>query len=444
VSDLAPIVASGVNYHYGDGERRRQILADINLEVRIGEIVILTGPSGSGKTTLLTLSGALRTLQEGSLRVLGQELRGAGGGELVGVRRKIGYIFQAHNLLNSLTAAANVEMPLLRDKSMGRSDRRQVALKALEAVGLEERAMNFPDQLSGGQRQRVAIARALVTGPRLILADEPTASLDKQSGREAIEIMQRLAKEGRCSVLLVTHDNRILDVADRIVHLEDGRMQQAGRSVVDGARQLMTMWRKGGPSQELAAYVRGLSLEDFLETFNQLTIDFQRSLGLLELMSAESFEATLDQVIEALTIKIGQVLGADRATLFMIDRSADELWSKVAQAAGGALTIRIPVNRGIAGFVARTGKTVNAADAADRPEFDRSVDLETGYNTTSVLCSPISNSTGEVFGVIELLNKHSGVFVGEDERQLADFSQSIAPILETWWHLVKKRKPARP
>jgi putative ABC transport system ATP-binding protein len=435
VSDDEAIVAKGINYFFGDGDGRRQILSDINLEIRIGEIVILTGPSGSGKTTLLTLSGALRTLHDGSLRVLGQELCGARNSELVAVRRKIGYIFQAHNLLNSLTALENVEMSLIRNKSMGQSERHRSALQALEAVGLEERATNFPDQLSGGQRQRVAIARALVASPRLILADEPTASLDKKSGREAIEIIRRLAKSGKCSVLLVTHDNRILDVADRIVHLEDGRMQQAGKSVVDSAQQLMTMLQKGGSAQDVADYVHGLSIEQFIETFDKMTFDFQRSLSLLELMSAESFEATFDQVIESLTFKIGQILSADRATLFLVDPGANELWSKVAQANDRALTIRIPLTSGIAGAVARSGEMVNVADAANHPEFNGSVDETIGYKTNCALCAPIRDSNARIFGVIELINKSVGVFVKEDELQLSKFAESISPILETWWHL---------
>lgn len=218
------ITASGLSFAFNDGPVKRNVLNDVNLDIFPGEIVILTGPSGSGKTTLLTLIGALRTAQHGSLKVLGSELVDAAAEKLVKVRRKIGFIFQAHNLLRFLTAHQNVRMALELDDSLenGEVDRR--AARMLDAVGLSEHGNKFPENLSGGQKQRVAIARALVGEPRLVLADEPTASLDKTSGREVVELMHRLAKRTRCAILLVTHDNRILDIADRIIHMEDGRL----------------------------------------------------------------------------------------------------------------------------------------------------------------------------------------------------------------------------
>jgi putative ABC transport system ATP-binding protein len=184
--------------------------------------VIMTGPSGSGKTTLLTLIGALRSTQEGSMQVLGQELRNAPAKHLVELRRNIGYIFQAHNLLESLTTTQNVMMALEIHPHISPSEQRAMAEAMLVAVGLETHIHYYPDQLSGGQKQRVAIARALVSNPKLVLADEPTAALDKQSGRDVVEIMRRLAKEKGSAILLVTHDNRILDVADRLINMEDG------------------------------------------------------------------------------------------------------------------------------------------------------------------------------------------------------------------------------
>jgi putative ABC transport system ATP-binding protein len=217
------ISVKNINYHYGQENLRKQVLFDVNLEVQAGEIVIMTGPSGSGKTTLLSLIGCLRSAQEGSLRILGQELRDAAREQLVESRRKLGYIFQAHNLLKFLTAQENVHMPLeLHDLTFEKAQAK--AKKMLIEVGLEERADYYPENLSGGQKQRVAIARALVTNPKIVLADEPTAALDKQSGRDVVELMQKLAKEQGCTILLVTHDNRILDIADRIVHMEDGRL----------------------------------------------------------------------------------------------------------------------------------------------------------------------------------------------------------------------------
>jgi putative ABC transport system ATP-binding protein len=217
----AVVSIKGLNHYFGKGSLRKQVLQDITLDIGQGELIIMTGPSGSGKTTLLTLMGGLRSPQEGSLRVLGEELRGAGKGKVTKLRRNIGYIFQAHNLLKSLTAQQNVEMSGQLHNMSG-SEVRQRSAMMLDAVGLSDRKKYYPDSLSGGQKQRVAIARALVSHPKLVLADEPTAALDSKSGRDVVMIMQRLAKEQGTTILMVTHDNRILDVADRIVNMEDG------------------------------------------------------------------------------------------------------------------------------------------------------------------------------------------------------------------------------
>lgn len=213
-----------LNFYFGQGGLRKQVLFDIDLQVDPGEIVIMTGPSGSGKTTILTLIGGLRSAQEGSLKVFGQELCGARKSKLVEVRRDIGYIFQAHNLLKCLTAMQNVQMSLELHDDISQQEMHEREAGILSAVGLEQRMNYYPENLSGGQKQRVAIARALVSHPKLVLADEPTAALDSKSGRDVVEIMQHLAKEQGCTILLVTHDNRILDIADRIVHMEDGRL----------------------------------------------------------------------------------------------------------------------------------------------------------------------------------------------------------------------------
>jgi len=179
----AVIRLESVNHFFGGGDLRKQILFDVSLEVPPGEIIILTGPSGSGKTTVLTLIGALRSAQEGSVEVLGRELRGASARLRVEVRRNIGYIFQLYNLIPVLTAMQNVELPLLLTKFNGR-ERRERALTALKVVGLTDRSDHYPRQLSGGQEQRVGIARAIVTDPMLILADEPTGDLDAKSAAE--------------------------------------------------------------------------------------------------------------------------------------------------------------------------------------------------------------------------------------------------------------------
>jgi putative ABC transport system ATP-binding protein len=218
------ISAQNLNHYFGEGDLRKQALFDINLDIHAGEIIIMTGPSGSGKTTLLTLMGGLRSAQEGSLKILDQEIRGADKVSLMQIRRNIGYIFQAHNLMTFLTARQNVRMSLELHDEDGTCDLDGTATAMLEAVGLGHRLDYYPDSLSGGQKQRVAIARALVSQPKIVLADEPTAALDKKSGREVVELMQTLAKQKGCTILLITHDNRILDIADRIVYMEDGKL----------------------------------------------------------------------------------------------------------------------------------------------------------------------------------------------------------------------------
>ena len=218
------VAIEGLSHWYGRGSNRRQVLQSVDLRIEPGEVVLLSGPSGCGKTTLLTLIGALRTVQEGQVSVLGQSLQGAGRGARQKLRRRIGMIFQGHNLLRCLTAEQNVQMgaDLLNDRSY--LARRNLAREWLRAVGLGDHLGKLPHDLSGGQKQRVAIARALAAHPQLLLADEPTAALDSTTGREVVDLLKRLAREQACSVLMVTHDPRILDVADRLVRMEDGRL----------------------------------------------------------------------------------------------------------------------------------------------------------------------------------------------------------------------------
>ena len=219
-----PIRIEALNYAYGEGELRRPVLRDVALQVRVGEVLLLTGPSGSGKTTLLTLIGALRAMQEGSCEVLGQELFGASERARVSLRQRIGFIFQNHNLLGALTARQNVAMALEVAPRLSETERLARAGEMLTAVGLAEHVDRLPGKLSGGQRQRVAIARALAAQPGLVLADEPTAALDKVSGAEVAHLLRDLAKSRGVPILMVTHDPRILDIADRVVAMEDGRI----------------------------------------------------------------------------------------------------------------------------------------------------------------------------------------------------------------------------
>jgi putative ABC transport system ATP-binding protein len=224
----APLITVEHLHHaFTEAGIAKPVLRDINLSVRPGEIVILTGPSGSGKTTLLTMLGGLRAAQSGSLRILGAELLHAETASLTRLRRQVGFIFQAHNLLPYLNALENVRVglevhPSWLERGREAMDRQCTAL--LERVGLAERARYYPEKLSGGQKQRVAIARALAPEPRLLLADEPTAALDKDSGRMAVELFRQLADEQQAAIVMVTHDNKVLDIADRVVQLEEGRL----------------------------------------------------------------------------------------------------------------------------------------------------------------------------------------------------------------------------
>jgi putative ABC transport system ATP-binding protein len=220
-----PVVqVSGLNFSFGNGELCRQILYDIELDIYPGEIVILEGPSGSGKTTLLTLLSGLRTFHEGSIKLFGTELCGANQQDLVLLRRRIGYIFQHHNLLEFLTARRNVEIMFELQPFVSQREAQARTEEILISMGLQNHFDSFPNKMSGGQKQRVAIARALVTGPSLILADEPTAALDKVTGRQVVELLQTISRSKSIPILMVTHDNRILDIADRIVRIEDGRL----------------------------------------------------------------------------------------------------------------------------------------------------------------------------------------------------------------------------
>ena len=220
----APIVVSGLDHFFGTGEARKQAIWDVSLTVERGSLTILMGPSGSGKTTVLTLMGCLREVQHGSVQLLEHELNGASEATMVVLRRRLGFIFQAHNLHESLTATQNVLMGL---QVHGRGDtekQRAAAHHILQLVGLGDRLDYLPGNLSGGQKQRVAVARALVSNPEIVFADEPTAALDKDSGVIIVEMLKKLGRERGTTTLMVTHDNRILDLADRIITLEEGRV----------------------------------------------------------------------------------------------------------------------------------------------------------------------------------------------------------------------------
>ena len=429
----APIRLANVNHSFGGGSLRKQILFDISVEIRRGEIVIVTGPSGSGKTTMLTLIGALRSAQEGSVRVFDEELRGASARTLEKVRRDVGYIFQAHNLLDALSATQNVMLSLLLDR-VGKREARKRAEEWLHAVGLGERLDHHPSQLSGGQRQRVAIARALAGSPRIILADEPTASLDKQSGREVVDLMQDLARKQGVTVLLVTHDNRILDIADRIVHLEDGRLMTFTEHVTANTQLMLDMLARSNRRGELQRTIAEAPAEALPGLLEQATKSAEEFLRVTELAQDDVFQSMFEEVLAAFTRRFGELLEVERASIFLVDAARRELWLKLAQEEGGrAVDVRVPIDRGVAGRVATTGRTLRIDDAYASPLFNSEVDRETGFLTKSILCVPIADRRGEVFAVAQLLNKRNGTSFDEaDETRFLHFARGIAPVLEGW------------
>jgi len=430
MSSLAPISVQGLNHAFGKGNLRKQILFDISTEIPQGEIVIVTGPSGSGKTTMLTLVGALRSAQEGSVRVLGQELCGAKPRVLESVRKQIGFIFQQHNLLNALTAIQNVELGARVSARISRSELHKRSAQMLEAVGLGDRMNHRPEKLSGGQRQRVAIARALVGEPAMLLADEPTASLDKQSGREVVDRMKFLAREHGTTILLVTHDNRILDIADRIVHLEDGRLSTFTDSVIANNQHMMQMLAENQKKQAIETVVEDLDESGFQNLLQEITDESERFLEVTALASDVAFKSMLERGLFAFTHKLGQLLGAERSSLFLVDH--DSLLLKVAEDLGEGGEIRIPIGSGIAGAAAQSGEVINIADAYADERFNPAVDKKTGFRTHSILSLPIKNRHGEVFAVAQLLNRSDGQpFDQDDEARFAKFITSIGVILET-------------
>ncbi|MCU0279755.1 MAG: ABC transporter ATP-binding protein [Candidatus Nanopelagicales bacterium] len=214
---------AGVTKVYGKGEAEVEALKGVDLELYAGEVVVVLGPSGSGKTTLLNIIGGIETATSGSVEINGQQLVGQSAEKLATIRRdNIAFVFQFYNLIPTLTAAENVRIiPELTHRASG-ADLSSRVDEALAAVGLQERAKNFPGQMSGGQQQRVAIARAIATQPRLMLCDEPTGALDLETGRQVLELLQQTAgRDGRC-VVVVTHNSGIATMANRIIHVHGG------------------------------------------------------------------------------------------------------------------------------------------------------------------------------------------------------------------------------
>jgi putative ABC transport system ATP-binding protein len=225
-SSKTVIRAQGLSKIYREGATEFRALSDVDMEIRTGQLTLLMGPSGSGKTTLLSILGCILRASSGRLHLLGEEVTALAEKELPRIRRTaIGFVFQGFNLFPTLTALENVVLSMDIRGIRGRGAK-QRAEQLLHEVGLQDRIHAFPADLSGGQKQRVAIARALASDPPVLLADEPTAALDSTSGRAVIELLQRLAHEHHRAIVMVTHDPRVLSYGDRILHLEDGRLER--------------------------------------------------------------------------------------------------------------------------------------------------------------------------------------------------------------------------
>jgi putative methionine-R-sulfoxide reductase with GAF domain len=300
----------------------------------------------------------------------------------------------------------------------------------LAAVGLGDRLGHKPEALSGGQRQRVAIARALVGRPAMLLADEPTASLDRESGREVVERMKQLAQEEGTTILLVTHDNRILDIADRIVHLEDGRLSTFTESVIANSQHMMGMLADNRSKQNLEQTVDDLDEPGFVQLLADITQEAQRFIDMTAMASDAAFSSMLQQGLFAFTRKLAQVLDAERASLFLVE--GDMLRLAVAENLEELGDVRFPIGTGIAGAVAETGEAIRIEDAYADSRFNREVDRKTGYRTRSILSLPIMDRSGRLFAVAQLLNRRDGEpFSAEDEARFAGFIESIGVIFES-------------
>ncbi len=229
------VVCRSIEKSFGEGQARVAVLRGTDFDANSGEMTFLVGPSGCGKTTLISIIGAILSFDDGDIRVLGQDLRQMRSGPLADFRLdNFGFIFQQFNLLPALNAAENAAIPLV---ARGVSTRKAeaIAREMLDKLGLAEHTAKIPAQLSGGQQQRVAIARALVHNPKIVICDEPTASLDAASGQRVMELLREVAMDDERAVIVVTHDDRIFHFADRIAHMTDGIISKVERANADSA-----------------------------------------------------------------------------------------------------------------------------------------------------------------------------------------------------------------
>ena len=370
-----------VSYSYPSAGGRKQVLRNVSADVWPGEIVLMVGPSGAGKTTILTLAGALRSLESGSLITLQRELSGATPDELIPVRRKIGFIFQRHNLLDSLTVLDNVHTALL-PLNYPYAEARAACVAMLQAVGLGSYLNARPGNLSGGQQQRVAIARALVRKPELVLADEPTASLDGASGREIVELLRQLARAQGCTIMLVTHDNRILDLADRSLRLEDGVLSSYASALTSDSAHMLTALSAFRESEELAWFWSNMDTGQFLDALRKLRVEAMQFLNVMDFGAGDSLVGWVDSLLQSVLGKIAQILNAAYASI----RTAAGTRSREVAISTGSLQETAPLTMeirdrdggsiGVAEFRASaTGVAFTEASERRLRDFDRVLGL---------------------------------------------------------------------
>ena len=406
-----PVISMrNVNHFYGEGALRRQVLFNVTCDIQAGEIVIITGPSGSGKTTALTLAGALRSVQEGSMRILGRELNGAPAGTLVKIREHIGFIFQAHNLVACLTALQNVQMALSASVDARSAAR---AKEMLGAVGLSQRAHYLPGRLSGGERQRVAVARALVRGPKVVLADEPTAALDRQSGRDVVELLRQLARRQGCTVLMVTHDHRILEIADRVMQLEDGRLGSFEGVTSPHAGHLLTALAEMPEREQLESLLEQMSEREFLDLVKTIGTECEQLLNVMNLGARDAMRRLLQNLLDTVFRKAVKCVDAEDAALLELRHGA---WQPVVDSSTAAGRLSLWTEK-----AATQCQVVNSAGA------------ELGTGLRSLLCIPLQDRLREIRGVAQLVNRRgAGQFSAADERAFSDFAGPLAMLLESY------------
>ena len=227
----AAVVIKNLNKSFGEDQARIHVLKDVNVSFDYGKVSMLVGPSGCGKTTLISIIGAILSADSGNVSVLNENITSMNVDEKTEFRKKnIGYIFQQFNLINTLTVAENVAIPLLAN-NVAFNKAVQKAKEYLEIMGISDKANVYPSKLSGGEQQRVAIARSLVHDPKLVICDEPTASLDSATGQKTVELIKNVAASPEKAVIIVTHDNRIFKYADEMINMEDGKVTNPTQGV---------------------------------------------------------------------------------------------------------------------------------------------------------------------------------------------------------------------